>query len=292
MAVNKVEFGNQTVMDITDTTVTSDEVIEGQVFYAASGLRSVGTLGDATQSTHGLMSAADKTKLDGLISTGQIDISGKADKVSSATNGNFAALDTNGNLIDSGHKHSDYITSVPVTDIQINNTSIINNGVANIPYASASDLGVIRLGGGLIIDSEGYVNPNSATSSQAKGGSASYRTISPSNQHYATFFGLSKAAGVDLASTDAYIGTYTDAAKGAIQSMLGINSLLSYVQATATADQLYSIGDIFCYNGKLYRATATIAISTTITPGSNCIETTIIDELNNRTIQPASGVSF
>ena len=39
------------------------------------------------------------------------DISGKADKVSGATNGNFAALDTNGNLTDSGHKHSDYLTS-------------------------------------------------------------------------------------------------------------------------------------------------------------------------------------
>ena len=39
------------------------------------------------------------------------DISGKADKVSSATNGNFAGLDENGNLTDSGHKHSDYLTS-------------------------------------------------------------------------------------------------------------------------------------------------------------------------------------
>lgn len=53
-------------MDITDTTATSDEVLDGEVFYAASGTRSVGTLGDATQSTHGLMSSADKTKLDGI----------------------------------------------------------------------------------------------------------------------------------------------------------------------------------------------------------------------------------
>ena len=40
------------------------------------------------------------------------DVSGKADKVSSATNGNFAGLDSNGNLVDSGHKHSDYVTDV------------------------------------------------------------------------------------------------------------------------------------------------------------------------------------
>ena len=38
-------------------------------------------------------------------------VTGKADKVSNATNGNFAALDSNGNLTDSGHKHSDYLTS-------------------------------------------------------------------------------------------------------------------------------------------------------------------------------------
>lgn len=53
-------------MDITDTTATSDEVLDGEVFYAASGTRSVGTLGDATQSSHGLMSSADKTKLDNI----------------------------------------------------------------------------------------------------------------------------------------------------------------------------------------------------------------------------------
>ena len=43
--------------------------------------------------------------------TSHQDISGKADKVSGATNGNFAALDSNGNMTDSGHKHSDYLTS-------------------------------------------------------------------------------------------------------------------------------------------------------------------------------------
>ena len=39
------------------------------------------------------------------------DISGKADKVSEATSGNFAGLDNNGNLTDSGSKASDFATS-------------------------------------------------------------------------------------------------------------------------------------------------------------------------------------
>lgn len=46
------------------------------------------------------VSAADKSV--------DIDLSGKADKVSSATSGNFAGLDGNGNLTDSGSKAADF----------------------------------------------------------------------------------------------------------------------------------------------------------------------------------------
>ena len=63
---NKIIYGNQTLMDITDTTATENDVLEGEVFYTASGARGVGTLGDATTTAHGLMSASDKIKLDGI----------------------------------------------------------------------------------------------------------------------------------------------------------------------------------------------------------------------------------
>ena len=109
--------------------------------YRWSGTQYVrlNTYDEATQSASGLMSAADKTKLDGVAegatanigtitsvkmngstvsSSGEAnlgtvitDVSGKADKVSGGTANNFAALDSSGNLKDSGHKHSDYLTS-------------------------------------------------------------------------------------------------------------------------------------------------------------------------------------
>ena len=41
---NRVEFGNTVVMDITDTTATSADVLAGKTFYAASGEKKVGTL--------------------------------------------------------------------------------------------------------------------------------------------------------------------------------------------------------------------------------------------------------
>lgn len=57
-------------------------------------------------------------------------VSGKADKVSSATSGNFAALDGNGNLTDSGAKPADYFTK---------------QGSAQLVYKSIDDVADINL---------------------------------------------------------------------------------------------------------------------------------------------------
>jgi len=48
----------------------------------------------------------------------------KADKVANATSGNFAALDSNGNLTDSGHKHSDYALKVDIASAYIYRGSV------------------------------------------------------------------------------------------------------------------------------------------------------------------------
>jgi len=64
--VNRVDYGNDTLIDISDTTAEEEDVLVGQTFYTRSGAPATGTLGDATTSTHGLMSATDKIKLDNL----------------------------------------------------------------------------------------------------------------------------------------------------------------------------------------------------------------------------------
>ena len=64
-------------------------------------------LGIDAQDIENLKTALEDIDADtGILSV----INNKTDKVDSATSGNFAALDANGNLTDSGHKHSDYIT--------------------------------------------------------------------------------------------------------------------------------------------------------------------------------------
>lgn len=56
-------------------------------------------------------------------SGGEVDVSGKADKVSNATAGNFAGLDANGNLTDSGKNASNFV---------IRNEMGVANGVASL----------------------------------------------------------------------------------------------------------------------------------------------------------------
>lgn len=68
------------------------------------------TVQSASGSQDGLMSSSDYSKLAALPTKSDLDtaLAAKADKDTDAVEGNFAAFDSNGNPVDSGHKHSDY----------------------------------------------------------------------------------------------------------------------------------------------------------------------------------------
>lgn len=211
--------------------------------------------------------------------------------------------DENGNLILGTIKNQNILfptgildSGNSVGDVRINGSSILNGSVANIPKASSTVLGVVRVSStyGTNVESNGTVRIEAATSAQIKSGTETYRPIVPLRQSESVFYGLAKIAGDTSQSLSSNIvGTYTDQAKFAIQIMLGINSMLAPVETDATANQTYSIGDMFSYNGKLYKATAIIASGATITPNTNCVETTISNEIITRSaIMPAAGVSF
>ena len=81
-------------------------------------------------------------------------LSNKADKVTGATNGDFAALDANGNLTDSGKKASDFATAAQGTKadsaiqgVKVNSTALTPdaNKVVDIPAATDSVYGVVTI---------------------------------------------------------------------------------------------------------------------------------------------------
>ncbi len=75
-----------------------------------------------------------------MFGSATVDISGKADKVSNATSGNFASLDTNGNLADSGHSFTEInqeLTSVKSDLTQTSGWNGISSDFAKGNYTSS-----------------------------------------------------------------------------------------------------------------------------------------------------------
>ena len=147
------------------------------------------------------------------------------------TNVETTPTENSSNLITSGAVYTGLaskantsdIPSVPVQDVQINSTSILNNMVANIPYAYSNTAGVIKVGDGLTIGSDGKMFINKALDDAIKTGTNGYNPITPVKQHISTFYGLAKAAGdATQAASNNSVGTYTEAARIAILKMLGI----------------------------------------------------------------------
>lgn len=111
----------------------------------------------------------------------------------------------------------------PVQDVQVNGVSVLDaQGVANLPIANRSDLGLVKVVDttGIAIASNGILMLNTATAVNIKSGGSATKPIAPYRQHESTYYGLSKAAGVDLANEEVTVGTYPDSAKSAISQML------------------------------------------------------------------------
>ena len=89
------------IYNITDAFETTSDFVEGAGKSYPAGTN-VAIIDVGSGSTH-------TYKYDTY--TGTFDFSGFVTKKTSAVTGNFGAFDANGDLIDSGHKHSDYLTA-------------------------------------------------------------------------------------------------------------------------------------------------------------------------------------
>lgn len=117
-----------------------------------------------------------------------------------------------------------------VGDVQINGTSVVNNGNANIPIASGNVLGTVMVANGshgLALNNYGRLMVSGATSESIKSGSSAsvYNPITVSKQNESVFYGLAQASGDTTQSlSENAVGTYTSSAKTAIRTMLGVDT--------------------------------------------------------------------
>ena len=125
-----------------------------------------------------------------------------------------------------------------ITDVQVNGTSVITDGVANVPVAATSTFGVVKVWNtyGLTKALDGGIQIFKATTNDLKAGAQNHHPIVASNQHESTFYGLAIAAGADMASiSPATIGIYPAAQKSAISTMLHAPETVIGTTPTITA---------------------------------------------------------
>ena len=116
------------------------------------------------------------------------------------------------------------LSSKLIKDVQVNGTSVVSQGVANVPMASYSDPGAVLVNqfGGLEIVN-GKLNTARALVSETKAGTTQTKSITCAVQHGSAFYGLATASGdTTQKSSSNAVGVYTDDAKVKIQKMLGI----------------------------------------------------------------------
>lgn len=149
-----------------------------------------------------------------------------------------------------------------ISDVQFNGTSLVRQGVADVPMASASDYGVVRLNQALygleIVN--GLLQTSPANASHLKQGANGYRPVTPNNMDIAVFYGFAKLAGASMATSQNPVGEFTDDAKSKISDML--NAPVSVDTATPS---------IIGQSGLRYICgeCATLSI---IAPSSGCID--------------------
>lgn len=170
------------------------------------------------------------------------------------------------------------IISGAVKDVKIDGNTIVEDGVANIPFASTTNHGVLKPSGSSI-----YVNPSGVatiyqpSSNEVKAQTLKYTSLTLTHLHEGAFYGLASAAGDETQKESSNpVGTYTENAMDAILAMLGVSSLVGRREASATPSANIAQNEAFIYHGKLYKATAAISTADTITPSTNCTETNLL----------------
>lgn len=226
--------------------LTSHQDISGKMDKLNSSNFTAGHFLTTDSSGNIVDSNYDSTSFSGGSGTAP-DVSGKADKVTGATNNNFAALDSNGNLKDSGHKHGDYQPA-------IGNVSglLKGDGSGGISAATSGTDYYVKPSGG--IPSTDLASNVIPTVHNVPSGGTAGQVLSKTN-----------ATDYAVQWSTPYTGTVTETVTGSTPTITGVNNH-RYVCGTCSTLEIVvpssGIIDVLFQSG----STATVL---TITPQSN-----------------------
>ena len=108
---------------------------------------------------------------------------------------------------------------------------------------------------------------------------APVESTDPQYENYSKYY-AQQAAG----SATAAAGSAASAAEiqAAIEVMIGT---FATIEESTTASRAYKVGEYLILNNILYRVTVAIASGGTITPNTNCVQTTVGDEISNNVLR-------
>ena len=117
-----------------------------------------------------------------------------------------------------------------VGDVQVSGVSVVTDGIAEIPKANYGQYGIVLPSAGLGtgIAGNGSLAVVKANTASVKTGTNDNQPIVPSTQHTSAFYGLAKAAGYDEKNSTLPVGTYSEEAKTAIRTMLGLQEMYEW----------------------------------------------------------------
>ena len=124
-----------------------------------------------------------------------------------------------------------------VSDVKVNGTSVVEDGVANVPVAASGTLGVVAVSDsyGTSVNS-GTLRIVQATDNDLKNGTGGFRPVTPAGQHKGVFFRLAKASCADMKDIqNTTVGTYPEQQKSAISQMLNAPETVSGSTPSITA---------------------------------------------------------
>ncbi len=140
-----------------------------------------------------------------------------------------------------------------VSDVQVNGTSVVTGGVANVPMADASNYGVVKIknSNGVMVHPDNCIGISRASNNDIKSGNAGYNPIVPTTQHRAVFYGLATASGdTTQSSSSNAVGVYTPEALKSIRKMLGLEQDWELIADVTTTEDLAEVSVSTDLNGQ------------------------------------------